>query len=114
MKLVTSALVLMIAAPAAAQYPCPSDPGFCYFDVGNDHCFDPQTDSGPIDEALNSDFPAFGESPDPGSMVCPPSVRNLSTLARSWRTAPGGDVLLYAARLVNRDLLQIESGGAAL
>ena len=85
-------LGLALGSPSsAAEYTCPSDPGFCYFDVGNDGCFDGGTDAGPINADLEAGaFPPVGP-PDPGSIVCPPSVKKLAvTGPASWETAVGG------------------------
>lgn len=103
MKFTLSILAfLLAAAPASAfEYPCPSDPGFCYFDVGNDGCFDAGTDTGPIDTDLEAGtFPPVGP-PLPGSIICPPDAGNLNlAVPTTWETAPGGGVRLYGPRLV--------------
>ncbi len=103
MKLMQAVLVLLVAAgPAAAlEYTCPSDPGFCYLDVGNDGCFDVGTDTGPIDEDLEAgSFPAAGV-PGPGSIVCPPDSGNLKVaVVTTWESAPGGAILLYGTRVI--------------
>lgn len=107
---------LAMGGPALAlEYPCPSDPGFCYFDAANDGCFDGGTDAGPIDGLLESgSFPAPPASPVPGSIVCPPSVGTLKPVAPvDWETAVGGDVLLYRATILTEegDNVVIDSGG---
>lgn len=112
---ILTVLLLLGRAEAARslEYPCPSDPGFCYFDVANDGCFDPGTDAGPIEDALRAGpfpdpLPTFGDLPTtPGSIVCPPSVKKLELSrlrATEWRTAPGSDILIYGAKLSNRPL----------
>lgn len=121
-RLVLCALVSTSAVPAfALEYPCPTDPGFCYFDTGNDGCFDVATDLGPIDDQLIEGFPAPVLPPpgseSPGSIVCPPSVRKLTFRDRlKWSTAPGGSVLIYSAALNAANTnelssLTIRSGG---
>jgi len=91
----------------------PSDPGFCYLDVGNDGCFDAGTDTGPIDASLQAGrFPdpsPPGEDlpTDPGSIVCPPSVTTLALPfgeKTDWRTAAGSDILIFGARMLYRSL----------
>ncbi len=73
MKLIRAVLALLLMAPPALalEYPCPSDPGFCYRDVGNDGCFDGGVDDGPIKAEIEGQF-SFPPFPDPGSIVCPP------------------------------------------
>ncbi len=70
------ALLLMPTLALAAEYPCPSDPGFCYRDIGNDGCFDSGTDVGPITAAIEAS--STPSAPIPGSIVCPPSVSSLA------------------------------------
>ena len=99
-------VVLVVVSPTvsfALEYPCPSDPGFCYLDVGNDGCFDGDTDTGPIDDHLESgDYNTV--SPVVGSIVCPPSVSGLNItsadLDMKWMTTGGGHVRLYATALM--------------
>lgn len=97
-------LVLVVLAPAlgfAADYPCPSDPGFCYRDVGDDGCFDAGTDEGPINDEIEAsdDFPAV---PPPGTIVCPPSVKELIAQLGSiaLATPAGSSILFYDTRIV--------------
>ncbi len=107
MRVLTAAIFLALTAvPASAfDYPCPSDPGFCYFDVADDGCFDPGTDDGPIDDLLGSGGTYPGPVPPHGSIVCPPSVKKIPSLRPpgtvdvSWKTAPGSDILIHAANL---------------
>src|SRR6185436_14403237 len=111
---------LCLASPAfALDYNCPTDPGFCYLDVGNDGCFDSGTDVGPIDDQLETgDFPSPPGPPDPGSIVCPPRVKTLTTTnGIDWHTAAGGSILLHAARInaipqpfVSTELIRMDSG----
>lgn len=96
------ALAALVPFPAfASEYTCPSDPGFCYFDVGNDGCFDMGVDTGPIDGDLEAGtFPAVGP-PSPGSIVCPPDAGNLNVPAIvSWETAGGGSILLHGTKVI--------------
>lgn len=102
------ALPLLLATPALAiEYSCPSDPGFCYFDVGNDGCFDAGVDLPGIESDLDGGvwpLPA-GSPPSPGSIICPPSVQQIDVIRHGaanvidWDTAPGGDIILHEARL---------------
>ena len=102
MRCLVLVLGVLLASPVyGLEYPCPSDPGFCYLDVANDGCFDAGTDVGPIDGSLEA---GTFNSPDPmpGSIVCPPSVDDLRISLdelTKWETAPGGDVLLYRTHL---------------
>lgn len=96
-----TALVVTAGPVLAADYPCPTDPGFCYFDIGNDGCWDAGTDGGAINGALEAgdfNFPF----PAPGSIVCPPSVEELEvqTLDNArWAAGTGGHILLYGAEI---------------
>ncbi|MBM4270467.1 MAG: hypothetical protein FJ144_28325 [Deltaproteobacteria bacterium] len=100
--------LLASASPgSSATYDCPSDPGFCYFDVANDGCFDAGTDTGPIDAQLEAGSfpnplpPGSGLPTDPGSIICPPSVGGIEPVADvDWRTALGSHVRLFAADVV--------------
>ena len=107
MKLVLNLLIalagLALAAPTVAiEYACPSDPGFCYFDAGNDGCYDPPTDTGPINELLESGpYPPVGP-PVPGSIICPPGAGKIEQefgVVANWETAPGGSIEFYLSRL---------------
>lgn len=100
--------LLVVNAVEAAEYPCPSDPGFCYFDVGNDGCFDGGTDLGPINSDLEAGtYPPVGP-PAVGSIVCPPSVKKLVLQGpASWTTAAGGDVLLYGKKVISPSLASV-------
>lgn len=103
--LVAVVAVLSLAGfAAAAEYPCPSDPGFCYLDVDSDGCFDEGTDDGPLDDRLSSgSFPPDGQRPDDSaSIVCPPSVRELRiapTERVTWLTGFGGHILLFGTTI---------------
>ena len=92
--------LLLPATATAADYPCPSDPGFCYRDVGDDGCFDDGVDEGPINDELEAQS-TFNPAPPPGSIVCPPSVIALEATDDSIRlgTPPGSSILLYSARV---------------
>ena len=108
--------VLMPLHGLASEYTCPSDPGFCYFDVSNDGCFDMGVDAGPIDDDLEAGtFPAVGP-PAPGSIVCPPSVGTLNVpVVVSWETAAGGSVLLHGTKVVGSGgSIAIDSGAKLL
>jgi hypothetical protein len=96
--IVLTTLFALAAAPATAlEYPCPTDPGFCYFDVADDGCFDGGVDDGPIDAALEAGAYAPGV---PGSIVCPPSVKKLTGQSTiNWQTEAGGDIRIYGARI---------------
>lgn len=103
MRRIVLAAVWLIVAPGGAwaiDYPCASDPGFCYRDFGNDGCFDGGTDDGPINSEIE-DSEEFPVSPDPGSIVCPPSVGELTASDSSIRleTLPGSSILFYEARI---------------
>ena len=108
-------VVLAVVAPTislGAEYPCPSDPGFCYRDLGNDGCFDVGTDVGPInDEIESSSVPV---PPTPGSIVCPPSVSTLSPSEIERHiylaTLPGSDILFYRAKVVGVRAFHLDSG----
>lgn len=116
----------VFAAPvAAAEYPCPSDPGACYFDVGNDRCFDAGTDTlGIGSDLVRGVWPLpEGSTPPPGSIVCPPSIERVDVLRLpqtfivDWETAPGGHILLYAAKLrtlADSGNIDIDAGGDLL
>lgn len=111
MKLSLAAVCLLVAAPAIAlDYPCPSDPGFCYFDRANDGCFDVGTDDAPS-EAEFLQLPYYPFPSEPGSVICPPSVTELKLFRAFWRLEPGGEVLLYGAHLRVDHRAEIESGG---
>lgn len=105
-------LVLLAMAPTvalAAEYPCASDPGFCYRDIGDDGCFDSGVDEGLINDEIETStgFPAV---PAAGSIVCPPSVKKIQSVAGEdiyLETAPGSSILIYAARVVAQDFLTI-------
>jgi len=101
-------------AAEAAVYPCGTDPGFCYRDIGDDGCFDMGVDVGPINAAIegSSMFPLV---PPPGSLVCPPSVTSLVASASYIRlaTPAGSDVLFYAAT-VDAVNFEVMSGGEIL
>jgi len=85
---VTAALVVGPGSTALGlEYPCPSAPGFCYFDVASDRCFDSGTDVGPIGADL-----AAGDYPNP----LPPGA------ARAARDAWGDRV--SAERQEDRDV----------
>lgn len=121
MKSTAMLLLAFLLAPydarAATNYPCPSDPGFCYRDVGDDGCFDAGPDSGPIDGEIESQstFPAV---PAAGSIVCPPSVVQLTATDGSIRlaTPSGSSILFYGQtlRLGPFGDLQVVSGDAVL
>ncbi len=116
MKSSLVAVLVLLASPAlSATYPCPSDPGFCYRDVGNDGCFDSGVDEGPINAEIEAseDFPVV---PAPGSIVCPPSVGTLTATDMSIRlaTLPGSSILLYGARIDTSGTFGLISGGDAL
>lgn len=110
-------LLVLVAVPAfGATYPCPNDPGFCYFDVANDGCFDGGVDTGPIDADLEAGAYNVG-APAPGSIVCPPSVKRLNLVAEGqWETSPRGHILIYAAKVSQKtdERLTIDSGGDLL
>ncbi len=126
--LLSSALVLPTVS-GAEEYTCPTDPGFCYFDVGNDGCFDGGTDTGPIDDQLEagpfpSPLPPGDDLPvAPGSIVCPPSVKRLDLpygTATDWRTALGSDIKIFGAKIIYKatfvqgqsdDQITLRSGG---
>jgi hypothetical protein len=80
------ALCLVATAPGAARaaiepYPCPTDPGFCYHDLGGDGCFDAADDDGPIDDTLRRGVWPPEPTDTLGSMVCPPSVAEMTIVA---------------------------------
>lgn len=89
---------LTLAAPV--EYPCPSDPGFCYRDTADDGCFDPAVDSGPIDEEIQSSSTPPADPP-PGSIVCPPSVKTLVSREGAIRlaTPAGSSILFFGTRI---------------
>ena len=101
----------------AAEYPCPSDPGFCYRDLGDDQCFDVGTDTGPIDAEISSAATLPPGPPVPGSIVCPPSVKRLvATGARQdlrLETSPGSSILFFGATIESR-ILELSSGDRLL
>lgn len=106
-------LLVATATPAMAlDYPCPSDPGFCYLDVANDGCFDAGSDTGPIDALLE----AGAYAPGSGSIICPPSVAKLNLLTGGdWTTQAGSRIELYAAKIdVHGRRLDMNSGDAVL
>ncbi len=113
MKFIPAALVLlMMFSPAAAlEYPCPTDPGFCYRDVGDDGCFDLGVDEGPINVGIeaSANFPLV---PPPGSLICPPSVKQLTATASDIRLATpvGSSVLFYSARVNGVHFFEVMSG----
>lgn len=118
MKLVVSLLIALVgvamAVPSAAiEYTCPSDPGFCYFDVGNDGCYDPPADTGPINDLLEAGpYPPVGP-PVPGSIICPPDGGKIEQefgVLANWETAPGGSIEFYLSRLDLR-IGTVSSGG---
>lgn len=113
MRSIPTLILLLTASPAfGLAYPCPSDPGFCYFDAGNDGCFDPPTDTGPINAALEAGTYPNPGPPIPGSIVCPPSVRKLTPVATvRWSTAAGGDILLYGVKIKTPLGVDMVSGG---
>lgn len=85
----------------ATGYSCPSDPGFCYFDVGNDGCFDGGTDTGPINNDLEAGTYPVGPLIG-GSIVCPPAGKKLALAGpAAWTTAAGGDVLLFSKKIIS-------------
>lgn len=87
-------------------YACPSDPGFCYLDVGHDGCFD-AGDAGPIDALLEAGIYA----PPSGSIICPPSVRKLKVLGRiDWETSTGGRIVLFDAKIRAEDFATVVAG----
>lgn len=105
------ALLPMTSAGAPGDYPCGTDPQFCYLDVGGDGCFAAASDVGPIDRQL-----AAGTyvAPDPGSIVCPPSVRRLRAHAPvDWETAVGSDIVLHGTRVDARGQsnVRLRAGG---
>lgn len=109
--LVLALALILPTAANAAPYACPSDPGFCYLDLANDGCFDPPDDTGPIDALLEAGM----YEPPAGSIVCPPSVRNIEltpTTAR-WTVAAGSRVEIYSAKLTGRRVL-VTSGDSVL
>src|SRR6185369_16768742 len=91
-------ILLITKIGNAAVYPCPSDPGFCYRDFGDDGCFDVGVDDGPINDEIEAQS-TFPGSPDPGSIVCPPSVLELVATGGAMRlaTATGSSILFYDA-----------------
>lgn len=101
MRLIPALLLVLAASPSfGLSYPCPSDPGFCYFDVGNDGCFDSPADTGPITADLEAGIYPDPGPPVAGSIVCPPSVKKLNALAKiEWSTATGGDILMYDVKI---------------
>lgn len=110
--------LLLVTAPSAvlaAEYPCPSDPGFCYRDVGDDGCFDSEVDEGPINDEIEASegFPAI---PAAGSIVCPPSVAELTASNTNIRleTVPGSSVLFYGTRVLVSNAFNVISGDEAL
>ena len=107
--------ILPFATPALAEeYPCPSDPGFCYRDLGDDVCFDPGVDEGPINEELEASS-TFPDPPPPGTVVCPPSVKRLVALHDiEWQTPPGSSILIYGATLDTDGSFETISGGRLL
>ena len=107
--LVCGATLMVGSVVRAAEYPCPSDPGFCYRDLGDDGCFESGTDIGPINAEIemSTSFPVV---PEPGSIVCPPSVKKIQSVAGEdiyLETAPGSSILIYAARVLAQDFLTI-------
>lgn len=85
---------------AAEEYPCATDPGFCYLDVGGDNCWDDGTDTGPIDALLAGTY-APGT---PGSIVCPPGAQPIIASQNiDWDTEPGGHILLYGTKVDAKD-----------
>lgn len=111
----TLAAVLLHTPATAAEYPCPSDPGFCYRDVANDGCFDSGVDEGPINDEIEG-YEEFPVVPEPGSIVCPPSVLELTPSDTSIRleTLPGSSIMLYGARIITSGAFALVSGGEAL
>ena len=101
----------------AATYPCPSDPGFCYRDVADDGCFDAGTDEGPINTEIemSSSFPPV---PPPGSIICPPSVKDLTASGSPphirLATPAGSSILFYAARVNTAGVFETMSGDRVL
>ena len=106
-RILAATLVLTLSAHAGAiEYTCPTDPGFCYFDVANDGCFDSATDIGPIDAQLAAGpypvpLPPGTDLPtDPGSIVCPPKAKKIVlATGLDWRTAPGSHIRLFRTKL---------------
>jgi hypothetical protein len=95
----TLILVLFDEPASGLPYPCPTDPGFCYRDIGNDGCFDVGTDTGPINADImgsSSCLPTV-----PGSIVCPPSVEELTATVAfpCLETNPGSSILIYSAKI---------------
>ncbi|MBM4265005.1 MAG: hypothetical protein FJ144_00095 [Deltaproteobacteria bacterium] len=107
------ALLTSANVAGALDYTCPSDPGFCYFDVAGDGCFDAGTDTGPIDADLEAGtYPPVGP-PSPGSIVCPPNADTLNVPAPiDWETANGGSILLHKTRVITTDPITMSSGAA--
>lgn len=97
-KLIVPLLAVLSLAriAAAAEYPCPSDPGFCYRDVGDDGCFDSGLDEGPINNLLE----AGNYAPADGSIVCSPGVKlELQPFSFRWETTSGSGIFLYEVKL---------------
>lgn len=113
---ILAVLALLAASPVLGmEYPCPTDPGFCYRDFGNDVCFDAGTDEGPI----NAEIEASGEFPDPptpASIVCPPSVSELTSFFTNIRLATdtGSSVWFFGTEMKPTNRLQIMSGDQIL
>lgn len=105
------AVLLLLGNATGAEYPCPSDPGFCYRDVGNDGCFDSGVDDGPINSEIE-EASTLDPTPPPGSLICPPSVTSVSASDADIRlaTPAGSSVLIYAARFNDVHELEIVSG----
>lgn len=119
MKRLLAAFVTMVAlgpstGAAVTEYPCPSDPGFCYRDVADDGCFDSGVDEGPIDDEIRTTT-AVDPAPPPGSVICPPSVKNLVGESGSMfiTTPPGSSIRFYGKPKISPGL-RLTSGGEIL
>ena len=115
-RFVCVATLLVGSVVGAAEYPCPSDPGFCYRDLGDDGCFDSGTDLGPINSDIESAMTIPPGTPAPGSIVCPPSVKKLVATAVDIRlkTAVGSSILFYAAKIQGVRWVELISGERVL
>jgi len=116
MALGVLACVLSIPCVAwSVEYPCPSDPGFCYRDFGNDGCFDAGTDDGPIDTEIE-DSAQFPVPPPPGSIVCPPSVDELTGSGANIRlaTEAASSISFYGTRINTANRFETLSGDEVL
>ena len=112
--IVVAAVLVPGASFGGTVYPCPSDPGFCYRDIGDDGCFDAGVDEGPINDEIQSST-TIDPAPPPGSVICPPSVE---VLEREYGdivvTTPSGSSIRFYGRPKISPALQLYSGGDIL